>query len=41
MAYAFLEKLIGSPTATFIKNIVELSNKEEGDDEFAAVHGLV
>lgn len=41
MAYAFLEKLVGSPVATYIKGIVELSNKEQGDDEFAAVHGLL
>ena len=41
MAYAFLEKLVGSSIAIFMKGIMELSNKEEGDDEFAAVHGLV
>ncbi|KAF7980376.1 hypothetical protein HWV62_38841 [Athelia sp. TMB] len=41
MANAFLEHLIGKEDAEIIRNIVELSVKEAGDDEFAEHHGLV
>jgi len=37
---AFLEHLIGKPQAEIIRNIVELSTKAEGDDEFAEHYGL-
>ncbi|KAF7966816.1 hypothetical protein HWV62_36947 [Athelia sp. TMB] len=41
MASAFLEHLIGKEDAEVIRNIVELSVKEAGDDEFAEHYGLV
>lgn len=41
MAYAFLVHLVGKEYAEFNRGILELSAREEGDDEFAAVYGLV
>ena len=41
MGYAFLEHLVGAELATTIRGIVELSLREEGDDEFAEFYGLV
>ncbi|KAF7973439.1 hypothetical protein HWV62_15132 [Athelia sp. TMB] len=41
MANAFLRHLIGREHAELIKNIVELSVKEEDEDEFAEHYGLV
>ncbi|KAF5339256.1 hypothetical protein D9758_013324 [Tetrapyrgos nigripes] len=38
---AFLKHLIGKEMATMFLGTVELSHKEEGDDEFAAYYGLV
>ena len=40
MGAAFLEHLVGKPTADMIRNVVELSNRAEGDDEFAEHYGL-
>ena len=41
MAYAFVRMLVGEFMATVIKGVLELNNKEESDDEFAAFHELV
>lgn len=41
MAAAFLEHLIGPEATRTILSIVEFTPKEEGNDEFADVHGLV
>jgi hypothetical protein len=41
MANAFLTHLVGEDAMKFIRSVVELSARGEGDDEFAAVHGLV
>jgi len=40
MAYAFLIHLAGKEYAEFNRAIMEFSARDEGDDEFAAVHGL-
>lgn len=40
MAHAFLTHLAGEAVATKVRNLVEASVHEEGDDEFAAVFGL-
>ena len=41
MGYAFLELLIGAERATTIRGIIELSIKNQDDDEFAEFFGLV
>jgi len=41
MASAFLEFLAGKEVATFYRTGIELSVKNQGDDEFAAANGLV
>ncbi|KAF7425988.1 hypothetical protein PC9H_008350 [Pleurotus ostreatus] len=41
MANAFLEYLVGKEAALRIRGIVELSAKEEGDDEFAEYYHLL
>jgi hypothetical protein len=41
MAVAFLEVLAGKEFAEFTRVGIELGAKNEGDDEFAAVHGLL
>ncbi|KLO14623.1 class I glutamine amidotransferase-like protein [Schizopora paradoxa] len=41
MANAFLTHVYGEKTTKQIRNIIELSAKEETDDEFAHEHGLV
>ena len=41
MGNAFLVHLVGAESATKIRGIVEASAHEQGDDEFAAFHGLV
>ncbi|KAJ3813445.1 class I glutamine amidotransferase-like protein [Lentinula lateritia] len=40
LAHAFLEHLAGRDTANSLGIVMEMSYKEEGDDAFAAVHGL-
>ena len=42
MALAFLDHLVGSHIATWIRGIVEVPEREGPDDDvFAVVHGLV
>lgn len=41
MAHAFLVHLIGEESTRTIRGRTEVSIREEGDDEFAAFHGLV
>ncbi|THH26706.1 hypothetical protein EUX98_g7482 [Antrodiella citrinella] len=41
MASAFLEHLLGAEVTSKIRGIAELSVRQQGDDEFAAVYGLV
>ena len=41
MAYAFLVHLAGKEYAEVCRIIMEFSARDETDDEFAAVHGLV
>ncbi|KAL4254999.1 Class I glutamine amidotransferase-like protein [Abortiporus biennis] len=41
MVYAFLEHLNGEKIATTLRGFVELSGKQEGDDEFAEFYGLI
>lgn len=41
MASAFLVHLIGDEATKKIRGVVELSAKEQGDDEFAEYYGLV
>ena len=41
MAVAWLKHMIGDKLTLDIQAIVEVSNKEEGDDEWAVYHGLV
>ena len=41
MGNAFLHYLIGDPNAEIIRHIVELSAKDQGDDEFAGYYGLL
>lgn len=41
MANAFLEFLVGKELATFVRSKIELGVRNQGDDEFAEVHGLV
>lgn len=41
MTNAFLTHLVGEEIAKQIRGIVELSEREQDDDEFAAFHGLV
>lgn len=41
MANAFLTHLVGEDTATLIRNVIELSVREQDDDEFAAIHNAV
>lgn len=41
MANAFLVHLIGDEIPKEIRGVVELTAKEQGDDEFAAYYGLV
>lgn len=41
MAYAFLIHLAGKEYAEFCRAIIEFRARDEADDEFAAVHGLV
>ncbi|KLO14256.1 class I glutamine amidotransferase-like protein [Schizopora paradoxa] len=41
MANAFLQHIVGEETAKQIRGIIELSSREEGDDEFADFYGLV
>ena len=41
MANAFLESLVGQDVTRQVRNIIEFVPKDEGDDEFAAVYGLV
>ncbi|KAJ3872547.1 class I glutamine amidotransferase-like protein [Lentinula edodes] len=40
LAHAFLEHLAGRDTANSLGIVMEMSYKQEGDDAFAAVHGL-
>jgi hypothetical protein len=40
MAYAFLIHLVGKEYAEFTRAIIGFSAQDEGDDEFAALHGL-
>lgn len=40
MANAFLVHLVGADVARSIRTIVELSAKEQDDDEFAEYYGL-
>lgn len=41
LAGAFLEYLIGAKKTMVIRGIVELSVRDEADDEFAEYHDLV
>jgi len=41
MTVAWLKHIIGEDHAREIQALVEVSSKEEGDDEWAAYHGLV
>ncbi|KAL1747632.1 class I glutamine amidotransferase-like protein [Schizophyllum fasciatum] len=41
MANAFVKEIAGDVTAQLIQAMLEMRAKEQGDDEFAAVHGLV
>ncbi|KAF8591045.1 class I glutamine amidotransferase-like protein [Ramaria rubella] len=41
MANAFLVHLVGHDIARRIRGVVELSSRDQDDDEFAAFHGLV
>ena len=41
MANAFVEFLIGKEFAAFVRSGIELGVRNRGDDEFAAIHGLV
>lgn len=41
MAVAFLTHLVGEGITKKIRGIIELSEREQSDDEFAAFHGLV
>ncbi|KAJ4480964.1 class I glutamine amidotransferase-like protein [Lentinula aciculospora] len=41
LAHAFLEYLAGHDTADKLGMVLEMSYKQAGDDEFAAIHGLV
>ena len=41
MTNAFLTHLIGEEVTKKIRGIVELSEREQYDDEFAVIHGLV
>ena len=40
MAYAFLVHLAGKEYAELNRAVMEFSVRDEGDDEFAAIHGL-
>jgi hypothetical protein len=40
MTNAFLTHLVGGEVTKIIRGIIELSEREQYDDEFAAVHGL-
>ncbi|KAJ8515477.1 hypothetical protein ONZ45_g7088 [Pleurotus djamor] len=41
MASAFLDYLVGKETGDFIRGVVELRAKDDGDDEFAEYYGLL
>lgn len=41
MANAFLVHLVGDEVAKVIRGIIEMSAKDEGDDQFAEFYGLV
>jgi hypothetical protein len=41
MALAFLEHLVGPKVAREVRGQVEIPERDEGDDPFAAFHGLV
>lgn len=41
MANAFLEYLLGKEVTKVIRGVIELSAKEEDEDEFAAYYNLV
>ena len=41
MTVAWFKHLIGDELTLEIQGIVEVSSKEEGDDEWAGFHGLV
>ena len=41
MTVAWLKQVIGEEQTREIQALVEVSSKEEGDDEWAAYHGLV
>jgi hypothetical protein len=41
MGNAFLQHLIGKPTAEIIRHFVELGYRAEEDDEFAEYYGLL
>ena len=41
MTNAFLTHLVGEEVTKKIRGIIELSEREQYDDEFAAIHGLV
>lgn len=41
MANAFLEFLAGKELAAFVRGGIELRVRDQDDDEFAEVHGLV
>ena len=41
MASAFLDFLAGKELATFVRRGIELGVRNQEDDEFADVHGLI
>ena len=41
MAHAFLKHLVGQEIATAIRGIVEVSAREQDDDEFAEFYHLL
>jgi hypothetical protein len=41
MALAFMEHLVGHELTTFIREVHEIREIKEGEDPFAAFHGLV
>ena len=40
LASAFLDHLVGKEITKVIKGIIELTARDEGDDEFAAYYNL-
>ena len=41
MANAFLEFLVGKEFAAFVRGGIELGVRNQDDDEFAELHGLI